>query len=108
MELPSLDYINSMAKGDAFFVKEILSVIQEELPIEYQQYCKHLDQEEWMDAAGLVHKIKHKFTIFGLEQGVAVANNHEAKLRNSNPEDNEQFIDVVNVVRDYVQEQNTL
>ena len=107
METPTLDYLNSMANGDDVFIQEILGVIQEELPVEHDEYCNHIDGENWEGAADLVHKIKHKFTIFGLESSVALANRHEKDLRDKSPVFHNQFNDLIDLIRKFVKDKTT-
>ncbi len=108
METPNLDYIHAVAKGDDSFVKEILTVILEELPKEQSLYCKCIEDSNWQNAASLVHKIKHKFTIVGLVQGAAVANEHEKHLQMNSPEYHGQFNDLINLVRTFIQSYTNL
>ena len=108
MELPTLDYLNDMSKGDVTFINKILSVIQEELPKEQEDYCNFIDEESWNEAADLVHKIKHKFTIFGLINAVDLANTHENELRNNNLDHHQTFNNWMNLVKKFVQDCTTV
>lgn len=80
MEQPNQTYIDSLSGNDIKFKKKLIDVIKKEFPTEKQTYFDSCKTENYKLAASLVHKIKHKITILGLEKGYKVAVAYENDL----------------------------
>ncbi|MEP5254408.1 MAG: Hpt domain-containing protein [Winogradskyella arenosi] len=83
-EQPNLKYINELSGGDLFFEDKILSVIKKEFPEEKRVYYKNLRDKNYPQVAEIVHKIKHKISILGLENGYHIAVEYENNLLEDN------------------------
>ena len=84
MEKPNLNYIKKIASGDEEFQNKILNIIRKEIIHESQEYKNLLDQKEYKKLGQLIHKIKHKMNILGMESSVQIANQIEYDLRSNN------------------------
>jgi len=91
-ELPNLSYINELSGGDLSFEEKILSVIKKEFPEEKNIYYQNLKEKKYKEVAENVHKLKHKISILGLENGYSIAVEYENNLLdNSNLTLKEEF-----------------
>lgn len=81
MEEPNLKQIEEIAGGDTEFVEEILAVMQREFPLEKKHYRDCVENRDLIKTAEIVHKLKHKISILGLEKGYLVAKDYENSLR---------------------------
>ncbi|WP_152287288.1 Hpt domain-containing protein [Flavicella marina] len=91
MSDPNLNYIKELSGGDVEFEKKIVTILKEELPVEIHAYFKHFRNQDFIKTAEIVHKIKHKISILGLEKGCQIANLYEQKLREEKTEGNQRF-----------------
>ncbi|SDX28645.1 Hpt domain-containing protein [Lutibacter oricola] len=81
MEKPNLLYIKELSGGDSIFENKMLEIVKQELPEEIKNYKNFLKKENFVNAADLVHKIKHKISVLGLKDGYQVAIDYEEELR---------------------------
>lgn len=91
LEAPNLDYIKKLSGGDTEFEQKLISVIKDEFPGERAEYDANIDNKDYLMAAQNVHKLKHKFSILGLEQSYRLAEQFEDDLKNSVIERSEAF-----------------
>lgn len=84
MEEPNLNYIKKIAPGDKEFQHKILSIMRKEIIHESEVYKELLKQKEYKKLSQLIHKIKHKINILGMESSVQIANQIEYDLRTNN------------------------
>jgi len=81
MEQPNLNYIRKLSGGDTDFEKQLFEVLKKEFPIERELFKNSIESDQFYEAAEIVHKLKHKFSILGLEKGYqTVLNNISAYL----------------------------
>jgi HPt (histidine-containing phosphotransfer) domain-containing protein len=102
MEEPNMDYIKNMAGDDQSFIRQLLNIALKEIPIERDQYILHIEKNDYEAAANLVHKIKHKFSIFGMKESYTFSVEYEASLKNKDASGHEKFMNRLNVMQDYV------
>lgn len=81
-EKPNLTYINKLSGKNKLFKKQVLAIIKKELPLEIESYDLYLSQRDYLKTAETVHKLKHKISILGLEEGHQVAVDYENQLKN--------------------------
>lgn len=81
MEKPNLEYINQLARGEEDVKNTLTAVVKEEYPIELENYFKSLENGNFKDIEDQVHRIKHKFSILGLEISYNKAVDFELSLR---------------------------
>lgn len=85
-EEPNLLYLKEISEGDLEFEKKLLEIVKKELPEEIKLYQNLLKNNNFNKAAEVVHKIKHKISILGLEKGYQVAIDYEEHLKVKNLE----------------------
>lgn len=104
MEKPNLEYIEKLSRGDESIRNELINVIKTEFPDEQKKYhisAKNIDFKQIEDN---VHRIKHKFSILGLETSYETANNFEKSLREHRLDNaqKEYFENVLEVISEFL------
>ena len=104
MEKPNLIYINKLAREDVFIKNTLINVIKEEFPAEVKEYYKSVEKNHFKEIEDNVHRIKHKFSILGLEENYENANKFEQSLRESEIElsQKENFEKILEVISQYL------
>ncbi len=80
IEEPNFKYIRELSGGDEEFEKKMLSILKNELPEEIKTYKNHIENQDFKQIAEIVHKIKHKISILGLEKSYELAITYEKEL----------------------------
>ncbi|MEO9475708.1 MAG: hypothetical protein ABJG41_09240 [Cyclobacteriaceae bacterium] len=78
---PNLSYIKSLSKGDMVFEKQLLGVAKRELTEEIDLYTHCIENHKYEQAAEVVHKIKHKVSLLGMETSYSLVAQFEEELR---------------------------
>lgn len=103
MEKPRLTYIDELSGGDLEFKSTILSVLKKELPQELERYCDAIKERQLSKASEIVHKIKHKISILGLEEGHATATLLENELKEGIMTDNHlSFVQLIKTMLEFL------
>lgn len=104
MERPNLQYINKLAREDVFIKNTLINVIKDEFPIEIKEYYNSVEKNNFQEIEANVHRIKHKFSILGLEENYENANKFEHNLRESKiePTQKENFEKILEVISEYL------
>lgn len=101
-EVPNLDYIREIAGGNEEFEKKFLSIIQVEFPKEKEEYTNLLHAGDFEESAKVVHKIKHKLGILGLNAGYKMAIKYEEDLKMGNTALQDEFEGVLDAVEEFI------
>jgi hypothetical protein len=83
-ETPNLNYVKELAGDDIDFERRFITIIQNEFPIEKNAYLNHMQNKEPSAASEIVHKLKHKFNILGMEAAYKFAVAYEGQLSAGN------------------------
>ncbi|MDP5106010.1 MAG: Hpt domain-containing protein [Polaribacter sp.] len=104
MEKPNLTYIEKLARGDESIKKTLIDVIKNEFPGEKEEYYQNLKNKDLKSIEGNVHRIKHKFSILGLEKSYEMANEFEHNLRKQvlNIEEEQGFDKALRAISEYL------
>lgn len=102
MEQPNLNYINKLSGGDKNFEAQLISILKKEFPVEKEKFQNSIDTNQLDESAEIVHKLKHKLSILGLEQGYQIAVDYENNLRNDNKSLTIEFKKVLNNISEYL------
>ena len=102
MEHPNLDYIKEISGGNEEFEKKFLNIIQTEFPKEKDEYLENLESKNLDESAKIVHKIKHKLGILGLQQGYRLAIKYEEDLKYGDTKLQNQFHEVLQTVEQFI------
>ena len=102
MEKPNLNYVNNLS-GDDSYVKELLiDVIKTEFPEEKKKYYESYQNKEFKKIEENVHRLKHKISILGLENGYKNANAYEHNLRLNFKDKSKIFHKTLVIISDYL------
>ena len=104
MEKPNLQYIDQLARGDNEVKKTLINVIKTEFPDDKKDYQESLDKKDLKEIQQNVHRIKHKFSILGLESSYENANNFEQSLIDGSLNNNQEkdFNKTLIVITEYL------
>lgn len=98
----NLVYIDKLANGDENFKMRLIQVIKAELPVEIDVYNTYITDRNYTSAAGMVHKIKHKIIVLGLDNCYTIAEKHEQNLKNNSCHLNSKFEEIINNMLAYI------
>ncbi|MEN8836263.1 MAG: Hpt domain-containing protein [Polaribacter sp.] len=87
MEKPNLNYIDQLARGDQSIKDTLVKVIIDEFPEEKKDYFDSVKLNDFEIIASNIHRIKHKFSILGLEKSYKEAEKLEHLLREGSSDD---------------------
>lgn len=104
MERPNLSYIESMSGGDKTFERKLIDIIKEEFPIEKEVYFTNIKSKNNKLTAEIVHKLKHKISILGLEKSYEIAIAFENNLIEGHYELQEDFEAILQLITDYLKQ----
>ncbi len=104
MEQPNLNYINEISGDDTEFKNKMIGILKKELPLEIEFYHQKLQANQWVEAALVVHKIKHKISILGLEKSYYIAEKFESDLKSSILDLKQEFESILTSMQTFVNE----
>ena len=102
LESPNLSYIKELADGDTEFEENLISILKKELPKEKEAFIKSVRAKNYQNSAELVHKIKHKISILGLEKSYEFSISFEEELKNDNPKHYESFLSILQNMEEFL------
>ncbi|WPY97709.1 Hpt domain-containing protein [Christiangramia sp. OXR-203] len=102
-ENPNLNYLYRLSGGDKEFENKLLDIVKKEFPEEEAVYQENIKQSNFLDAASNVHKLKHKISILGLEEGYRFAEIYEEELRKNDPKKHNSFTEILQTMGDYIE-----
>lgn len=80
IEQPNLNYVDSLAGDDIEFRNQFITIIKVEFPLEKDEYHGHVSNMRVKETADIVHKLKHKFNILGMEKSYELAVDYEKEV----------------------------
>ncbi|CAL2081813.1 Hpt domain-containing protein [Tenacibaculum sp. 190524A05c] len=101
-EQPNINYIRQLSGGDVEFEEKMLSILQQELPEEIKIYLNTLEINNLHQTAEIVHKIKHKISILGLEKSYEYTIQYEKELLDGNRGGHEDFLRILNKMSEFL------
>ncbi|AUC17083.1 histidine kinase [Tenacibaculum sp. SZ-18] len=102
MEQPNINYIKELSCGDVEFEEKMVSILRRELPEEMKNYLKTLEINDLKQTAEIVHKIKHKISILGLEKSYEFTIRYEKELLNGDKSNHENFFKILATMSDFL------
>lgn len=102
MELPNTSYLDQLCGDDEVFRAKLIAIIKQELPSEINAYNENLQQENFKKAADVVHKLKHKVSILGLEKSYYIAEQFEVDLKQGSTTLQNEFEKTLAAMQDFV------
>ncbi len=101
-EQPNLNYVNQLSGDDLEFRDSFISIIKQEFPKEKELYLNCIDKQMTKQTADIVHKIKHKFSILGMEESYRMAVNYERELLEGRTNSENEFKSVLQIIEVYL------
>lgn len=80
MEKPNTNYIDQLSGANYEFRNKLIAILKRELPEEINAYQLEIEAGNTEAAAQIVHKLKHKISMLGLEESYYLAENYEDNL----------------------------
>lgn len=102
MDEPNMNYIEQLADGDAEFKQQFINILKEEFPKEKEQYLTAITKADYKLAREVVHKLKHKFNILGMENAYRLSVKYEDELKANTTVLNTQFMQVMDTMETYI------
>ena len=102
MEQPNKSYIDSLCQGDKDFEKQLIDIIQKEFPEEKKIYYDSKTVQDFKKTAEIVHKLKHKISILGLEKSYEDAGAFEKNLLDGNNKLQNKFESTLTNITNYL------
>ena len=81
MEHPNLTFIQKLAGADTEFQNQLIGILKQEFPLEKKKFEHYLEHNNYKELAEIVHKLKHKISLLGLEEGVKIASMFENEIK---------------------------
>ena len=101
-EMPNFNYIDQLADGDESFKSKLLQVIKNEFPLELEQYREAVSYSDLSRIASVVHKLKNKISMLGLESSYLIAQEYEESLKQNKTSKKESFEEVLILMTDFI------
>jgi len=101
-EMPNFNYIDQLADGDESFKSKLLQVIKNEFPLELEQYREAVSYSDLSRIASVVHKLKNKISMLGLESSYLIAQEYEESLKQNKTSKKESFEEVLTLMTDFI------
>ena len=102
MDQPNMQYIHQLSSGDTEFEQQFITILKEEFPKEKEQFLVALNTTDYKKAAEVVHKLKHKFNILGMENAYRLSVKYEDELKANTTVLNTQFMQVMDTMETYI------
>ena len=103
MEQPNLSYIETTSGDDKAFKYKLIEIIKSEFPLEKKVYFNNIESSNLKKTAEIVHKLKHKISIFGLVKGFEIAVKNENNHNNNNTEGKDEFESILQLITDFLE-----
>ncbi|SIQ41913.1 histidine kinase [Maribacter ulvicola] len=102
IEQPNLNYVNELAGDDQAFKDQFIAIIKNEFPLEKEEYFGHVENLRVKKTAEIVHKLKHKFNILGMENSYKLAVAYEMELLEGKHNSQSKFVEVLETIDEYI------
>jgi HPt (histidine-containing phosphotransfer) domain-containing protein len=102
MEQANSDYINQLCGDNVEFREKMIAILKRELPEEIATYYDQIQNNNFLLAAGCVHKLKHKISILGLKKSYYIAEQFEDNLKDNSTELKSDFDVIIKIMQDFV------
>lgn len=103
-ETPNLDYVRNLSGGDQEFEAKLIAILKQEFVKEKQLFLDYFEAENLSKAGDLVHKIKHKISLLGLQKSYEIAQNFEKELHQGRKNLYDKFVRILVIIDQYILE----
>lgn len=101
---PNIQYIKEISENDISFQQKLISIIKKEFPKEKAALIKQINLRKYELAGDIVHKLKHKINILGMNEGYFIANNLEIELRQNKQHSFPKLLLVLNAIESFLKQ----
>lgn len=102
MNQPNLNYIEDLAGDDILFKKKLIFIIKEEFPLEKKAYLTSYQSSNHLETAEMVHKLKNKISMLGMEAGYELAQDYEEELKQGSHMRHQAFAEVLEQMTHFI------
>ena len=102
MEQANSEYIDQLSGDNAEFRKKLIGILQRELPEEVETYQSQIQNQNYLLAAGSVHKLKHKVAMLGLDKSYYIAEQFEDNLKENSTVLQPEFEMILEIMKEFV------
>jgi len=102
LDTPNLLYIEMLSDGDEEFKQSMIAILKKELPTEKEAFVQSIDRKNYQNSAELVHKIKHKISILGLEKSYEFAVSFEETLKKEDSSGYNTFMKILQNMEEFL------
>lgn len=102
MEMPNTDYIDSVAGGDDAFRTKFIAILKTEYPDEIAHYKKVQSAQDFTSTASIVHKLKHKLNVCGMQEAYGLAVKYEEELKVQRDRHHAEFVKILDQVDEFI------
>lgn len=102
LDQPNLNYLKELSGGDTIFEQKLIEIVKKELPEEIKSYQNFFNKNNFIHAAEIVHKIKHKISILGLEKSYQIAVDYEEGLKKGNLNLHSEFESILEAMTNFI------
>ena len=102
MEQPNLNYIKNLADGDVDFENNMLAILKSDFITEKLAFNNSFSSNDYTEAANVVHKMKQKLSILGLEEDFETATIFEKNLKENDISLYEKFSKILDKIHVYL------
>ncbi|TKD66563.1 Hpt domain-containing protein [Flavobacterium sp. ASW18X] len=102
MEQPNIKYIEDVAGSDADFKANFIQILKMEFPDEFVHYKNMYAAKNHIETAAIVHKLKHKLNIVGLQDGYRMAVTYEEELKKGKDAMHTDFLPILEVAGAFI------
>lgn len=104
METPNTSYIDTVAGDDNEFRLKFIDILKKEYPEELERYEDMYAEKDFIETASIVHKLKHKLNVCGMQEGYRLAVKYEEELKLESDRFHEEFLGVLQEVDKFIKE----
>lgn len=79
-EFPNMDYVVHLGGTDFDFERKFIAIMKKEFTRQLGNYLYHIKKNEPRAAAEIVHEIKFKFSILGMNNAFEFSEHYEERL----------------------------
>jgi hypothetical protein len=102
MEQPNLVFIKEIVGDDEAFKESLLEIIKIEFPEEVKLFTENFSNKNYKEASNNVHKLKHKVSLLGLQEGFDLASDFENALKEGNTTLHADFLEILKKIHLYL------
>lgn len=99
MEKPNTIYLDELCGDDVMFKQKMITILKTELPQEIESYYTLFSTKNYKSTAELVHKLKHKVSILGLEKSYYIAEKFEDNLKQGSTDLQFEFEEILKIMQ---------